>query len=159
MDTSGDGMASTYLEIQLPSLEGWDVVVTSDPTFDYNCIAHAADDPTRNWWPQEDPDGTTYWPDGVPCEHTVAAFAKAYATLGYEVCSDEHFEVGYEKIAIYVDEDGKPAHASKQIDKHFWTSKLGGYHDIKHLFEALDALYGRVALIMRRPKVVPPERP
>ncbi len=66
----------------------------------------------------------------------------------------------FEKIAIYVDTDGVPTHAARQLPDGSWTSKLGDWEDIQH--QTLEALetgndkahqelgYGKVAKIMRR---------
>jgi hypothetical protein len=66
-------------------------------------------------------------------------------------------EAGFEKIAIYVDGDGVPTHAARQLSDGAWTSKLGEWEDIRHLtLEAMedDGLglgYGKVSLILKRP--------
>jgi hypothetical protein len=73
---------------------------SSDPSPYYNCIAFAAGEDTRWWWP--DPYGVYYWPLGVQREITVAAFVEAFRTLGYEVCQDGACEEGFEKIVLYV---------------------------------------------------------
>lgn len=88
------------------------------------------------------------------------SFVEAYAALGYTVCEDgsREPELGFQKIAIYVDEDGIPTHAARQLPNGEWTSKLGRAEDIQH--QTLEALesdddnllgYGSAALILRRP--------
>ena len=117
----------------------------------YNCIAWAANDNSRWWWPDED----SYWPDSAPREHTVEAFVKAYESLGYKQCPDGRAEQSIEKIAIYSDKSG-PQHAARQLqDSRWhgeWTSKLGPYEDIRHI--DLDCicgrLYGTVIIYMSR---------
>ena len=132
-----------------PTLRDEDFVETSEDTAEYNCIAHAAYDDTAWWWPSM----INYWPPGVPVEVTLAAFAQAYATLDYGVCSSHAVEAGFEKIAIYADANGHPTHAARQLPGGRWTSKLGSLIDIEHA--DLDCLeggdYGQVSLILRRP--------
>jgi hypothetical protein len=150
MATSGSGPGSPLLDEFIKGLAGWDYVVESDPDYAYNCIAHAAADDERDrwWWPTGAPN--TYWPEGAPAEETVEAFVKAYGALGYDVCDNDAFDAGYEKVALYVGDDGIPKHAAKQIDPTCWTSKLGAWHDIKHPLRALDEEYGAAKIFLRR---------
>jgi hypothetical protein len=66
-------------------------------------------------------------------------------------------EHGVEKVAIYVDCDGVPTHAARQLADGTWTSKLGEWEDIQH--DTLEAMedredlglgYGKVGLLLRR---------
>ena len=98
---------------------------------------------------------TAYWPPEVPRVLTIESFIKAYSTLGYSVCKDEEYEDGFEKIAIYVDPNGVPTHAARQVNSKRWTSKLGEAEDIEH--NTLDGLKGQqygytIAVILKRPK-------
>ncbi len=102
--------------------------ITSRATRRYNCIAWAADDPERWWWPG----GVDYWPHGVPDEETTPAFIRAFETLGYQLCVDATVESGFEKIALYSLPSGEPTHAARQLRTGKWTSKLGGCEDIRH---------------------------
>jgi hypothetical protein len=112
----------------------------------YNCIAWAAGDTTRWWWP-----GGVYWPDGVPCERTLAAFTQAFGTLGYVPCDGHDLEQGVEKVAIYA-QSQVPKRAARQLPNGKWTSKLGGSECIEHEVDALEGpTYGQLVLIMRRP--------
>jgi hypothetical protein len=117
----------------------------------YNCIAYAAAVDSKWWWP--DANGIGYWPPGVPREETQAAFIQAYETKGYAVCSDDSFEDGYEKVAIYVNPDNNiPTHAARQILAGKWVSKIGEAEDIEH--ETLNVvegpLYGIAMIYMKR---------
>ena len=58
------------------------------------------------------------------------------------------------KIAIYVNPDGKPTHAARQLSSGQWTSKLGQLEGIEHnILEGLTGSeYGTVAVMMKRPK-------
>ena len=116
----------------------------------YNCIAWAAEDNERWWWP--DSQNIDYWPAGVPREVTINAFIQAYQTIGYEVCDRHNLEPGFQKIAIYADSAGKPTHAARQLPDGKWTSKLGQDEDIQHqtLEGLVGEIYGNVACIMKK---------
>lgn len=119
-------------------------------TDSYNCIAWAASDDTRRWWP--DPFFQDYWPPSVPRERTIAAFISAFETLEYAKCKNGRLERRFEKIAIYVDQDNKPTHAARQSQDGSWTSKFGNGEDVTHY--TLDCLdgpgYGKVHTYMKR---------
>ncbi len=138
------------MEMAFPLLQPGRYKITSPITKRYNCIAWAAHEDIRCWWP--DPLLQYYWPSAVKRVCTVPAFIEAYVTVGYEVCDRSDYEPGYEKIAIYTDSQGTPTHASRQIGEGKWTSKLGPQYDIEHEFEALDGNeYGNPKVFMRRP--------
>src|SRR5206468_721215 len=80
--------------------------VKSKETIEYNCIAFAAGDETKCWWP--DLGGVYYWPNGLPREETVEAFILMFQWLGYEKCEHARYEFGFEKVAIYYDPVGNP---------------------------------------------------
>jgi hypothetical protein len=118
------------------------------PTSNYNCIAWAAADDQRFWWPTP----YSYWPAGAPREVNLESFETAYATMGYLACDDGTLESGFEKIAIFADSDGKPTHAARQLPDGFWTSKLGHSVDIRHELHALaGSNYGTVVKFLKRP--------
>ena len=123
------------------------VRVTSPPTKEYNCIAWAAGDDKRFWWPLGG-----YWPPAAPRETSLEAFLKVFSNLGYEKCATGDLEEGYRKVAIYA-KDGIPTHAARQLDDGKWTSKLGKEVDVEH-----DALmlpvpnYGLPVVFLRRKK-------
>lgn len=83
--------------------------ITSARTPAYDCIACAANDETRWWWP--DPD--SFWPASAPLEESVDAFVAAYASVGYAPCQHGASEAGFEKIAIFATPDGRPQHAAR----------------------------------------------
>ncbi|MEG3858797.1 hypothetical protein QT974_06710 [Microcoleus sp. herbarium12] len=71
--------------------------------------------------------------------------------LGYEICKDDLLEVGYQKIAIYVDLNGIPTHAARQLVNGKWTSKLGWLEDMEHELDGLVGdRYGVVGQILKR---------
>lgn len=139
----------SYLEAVFPNLQGSSYGITSPATPDYNCIAWAAGDTARWWWPNP---LFSYWPQGAPLEETLAAFVQAFATLGFIPCDDDTVESGFEKIAIYVNSQGKPTHAARQLPNGRWSSKLGKQVDIEHSLVGLtNSEYGSVARILKRP--------
>jgi hypothetical protein len=101
------------IEAIFPELRTSPYRVTSPRTKDYNCIAWAAGDVSRWWWPDDDTDNDAiHWPPGIELEETVSAFVAAFATLGYSACANEAHEVGLEKIALFADATGRPTHAA-----------------------------------------------
>ena len=133
---------------QPPGLRGTSYQITSAAEDRYNCIAWAAGDDQRWWWP--DAASLRYWPANVPREETLGAFQAAFATLRYVDCVDERHEAGYEKVAIYAI-DEVPQHAARQLANGRWTSKLGELDDIEHDLHHLEgAEYGTVVAIMKR---------
>jgi hypothetical protein len=142
------------LEELFPGLAANAYQVTSPRDNDYNCIAWAAGDTRRWWWPSQSV-GKEYWPPGVPRERTQAAFVAAFATVGYTVCEGDEPEAGFEKVALFADAQARPTHAARQLPNGSWTSKLGKAEDIEHRLRDVEGLlYGVVVLVMRRP--VPP---
>ncbi len=137
------------LEIKLPKIKNAGYKVTSPESIDYNCIAWTIE---RNdiWiWPNPQ----FFWPEHIKYDNKLYSFIEFYQMFGYIVCDNDELEVGYEKIAIYINPDTEGAtHAAKQTKSGTWTSKLGPYKDIEH--NTLDSLTGRdfgiVAIIMKR---------
>jgi len=137
------------LELRYPNLAITDYTITSPRSQEYNCFAWAAGDQER-WW-QPTPEDEFYWIKGVPMEETLLAYIKAYQTLGYEPCNDETLEIAHEKIALYVNDEGIPVHAAKQLISGMWTSKLGALEDIEHELKGLTGeRYGKVGQVLRR---------
>ncbi len=133
-----------------PGLHGTDWQITSPWDKRYNCIAWAAGDNTRWWWPMDE----SYWPDTADRLETVAAFVAAFASLGFELCSEATHETHFDKIVIFADADGIPTHAARQLSDGQWTSKLGRSEDITHaLTDICGEAYGSVAQVMRRVKM------
>jgi hypothetical protein len=141
-----------WKEVNFPNLSRTEYQVISDETPEYNCIAWAAGDSSRWWWPSQ----VSYWPAEAPLEATIESFRAVFELMGYEECATEELESGFEKVAFYIDADGSPTHAARQLEDGIWTSKLGSWQDIEH--NALRCLggagwaYGVVALILRRPR-------
>ena len=138
----------TVHESNFPRLAADGYRLTSDPSEEQNCIGHAADRPGEWWDPAED----TIWPDGVPRDYNVDSLVAVFLTLGYTLCDSGTHEVGYEKVAIYSDDD-EYTHAARQLADGSWTSKLGPDDDIVHPTpESLaGGTYGNVVRMLKRP--------
>jgi hypothetical protein len=117
-------MTDDLLERLFPALKEAGFEVTSPRDTGYNCVAWAAGDTTRWWWPAEFP--FAYWPAGVERKETLTSFIHAFATLGYEYASSGEHESEFEKVAIFASRDGVPTHVARQLGDGSWTSKLGG---------------------------------
>jgi hypothetical protein len=143
---------STILAI-FPRLAEHGFTITSPRDTRYNCIAWAAGNSTHWWQPGVggQPLGGYYWPT-LNVQSTLETFERAFATLGYERCQTGDYELGYEKVAIYVHADGIATHAARQLEDGTWVSKLGKLEDIHHVdVEGVcGKAYGEVALFMRR---------
>lgn len=115
----------------------------------------------RHWWQAGLHGGRYSWPPKV--KDTLAGWVELFTKQGYELTTNREAEIGFEKIAIYVDlGDMLPGHVAKS-DGRVWKSKLGRLQDIEH--ETLDLLegdqaaeYGIVEKIMRRPIPSPVKR-
>lgn len=147
---------STLFEV-FPRLQDQGFASTSPPDDDYNCIAWAAGDPSRWWWPAPVLVAPWYWPEGLPLgDESIENFANAFRLLGYEICEDGRLEDGVEKIVLY-GQAGLCLHASRQLADGRWASKLGRFIDIEHLFA--DSLsgpkYGQVVVYMSRTRRSP----
>jgi hypothetical protein len=130
-------------------LTGTSFQVSSPVSGEYNCIAWAAQEDDRWWWP--DRYGMYYWPADARREETLTAFVDAFRSFGYEACTSPGFEVGFEKVAIFTDQNGEPTHMARQLQNGSWTSKLGTLNDIEHdLYGVEGNEYAQVALILRR---------
>lgn len=137
------------IEGAFPNLIHTHYEITSPATPSYNCIAWAAKDTQRWWWPGLG--APYYWPTGSPTALVVASFIQAFRGLGYEVCPSADLEEGFEKVAIYA-LNTEPKHSARQLPDGQWTSKLGGSYDIKHAtLESVEGnAYGVAVEIMKR---------
>jgi len=132
-----------------PGLQTSPFQITSPTSRDYNCIAWAAGDTTRWWWPDPDSDAS-FWPPGIPREETIDAFVAAFAALGYAASATDELEVGFEQVALSAS-GTLPTHAARQLPNGRWTSKLGLREDIEHDLHALSGeAYGSGVLILKR---------
>ena len=146
-------MPEEFYDREFPSLrsEGWRR--TNEPA-NYNCIAFAAGDATRYWWPNlfEPEPSDSYWPASVPNHETLDAFIQAFAAHGFLLCEDDAVEPGFDKIALY-SLSGLVKHAALQWPNGKWRSKLGPHEDIETTLQGLcGPAYGSVAQFMKRPQ-------
>jgi hypothetical protein len=149
-------MPGSWSPSDFPALTDANSQTTSPATRRYNCIAWAAGEDFRWWWP--DPMGIGYWPPSASRKVNIESFLAAFATLGFVVCEAPALEPGIEKIAIYGIRDVTGSvvltHAARQLESGAWTSKLGALEDISH--ETTDAvcgpLYGTPCVTMSRPR-------
>lgn len=151
-----DTLSDDDLDACFPMLRATGFDATSAATDRYNCIAWAAGDASRWWWPAV---GThAYWPKDVPSAETMDAFVAAFESLGYLPCETAALETGVEKVALFADPSGVPTHAARQLPNGRWTSKLGEDIDISHAPNGLDGpVYGRCVRYLARPSHVPGE--
>ncbi len=146
------------IESLFPLLARGNWRVSSDCTDQYNCIAWAADrndtwlEPTTLRLP-----GIS-WPQNIPRNFEPETLIALFVQLGYQTCNNSAFELGFEKVALYAKIDVgtlRPvwSHASKQIGKNTWISKLGQSWDIEHGSpEAISGTeYGIAYCFMKRP--------
>jgi hypothetical protein len=132
-----------------PRLRRTSFLLTSPPSVFYNCIAYAAGDEGRRWWPAAWPHA--YWPPHLPNTVTVDAFIALFIDLGYQECATGDLEKGFEKVAIFADANGDPTHAARQLPNGRWKSKLGSWEDIQHSLYGLEAGdYGKAVRFLRR---------
>lgn len=145
------------LEEACPGLTRGGYSLTSPRDKGYNCIAYAAGDTKSWWWPVPPDVKEVSWPAGVARAETLSAFRDAFASLGYGECMGEDLESGFEKIALFANDQGVPLHAARQRPTGLWTSKLGELVDIDHALRELEGeAYGSVALVMKRPVATAP---
>ena len=144
-------MFSPYIRTSLPNLEQDNHQITSPQDQNYNCIAWAAGEDDRKWWPDLFHDG--YWPPEAPRTETIDAFIQAFKTKGYTVCGEGELVDGVEKVVLYVDASNKPTHMARQLSDGNWTSKCGDWCDISHRHPEVVAngLYGTVRVFLSRP--------
>jgi hypothetical protein len=141
---------SPNLENAFPQLRGSAYSVESPKDRRYNCIAWAAGETHRWWWPAQ----FAYWPPGLPRTEDLDNFVKAFETIGYYPCDDSSLESGSEKVALFADVSGIPTHAARQQASGRWVSKLGREEDIEHAtpFDLEGRIYGSVILVLKRPR-------
>jgi hypothetical protein len=141
------------LSVPFPTIHAGNCRLTSPVDGTYNCIAWAADDPGRWWWP--DRMMQTYWPPTAPREETLAAFEIAFGLLGYSARTDDSVKQGTQKVAIFINNQGTPTHAARQLADGWWTSKLGPQIDIEHELSAIQGpIYGSVGVLLGRNTIV-----
>lgn len=137
------------LATKFPNLVASEIAITSDVDLSYNCIAWAAGDANRWWWPNL---YGRHWPDSAQTQSDLEAFLTTFGRRGFQVCLNGDLESGYEKVAIYTNERGEPQHMARQTARGAWTSKMGEFEDIEHQLGSLEGGdYGWVTHFLRRP--------
>jgi hypothetical protein len=146
-----------------PNLRGNPKWRLKSPASDsYQCVAWAACRVDRKWWPLAHVE--FYWPPGlplvaptpigVPLFTPVDYLIQGFATLGYEPCDDRSFEFGYQKVAIYANDEAGATHMARQhLWGHGWLSKPGAeLEDIIHLeLRGVECDgYGEVVQVLKR---------
>jgi hypothetical protein len=147
------------IEQDHPNLAASGYEIKSRATRAYNCVAYAAGDEECWWEPIPYEQEGFCWPEDVPRTYEMASFVAVYERLGYELCESHDWETGYEKIAIYADENGEFSHVARSGEQGRWCSKLGKLEDIEHasLAGLEDPAYGRVVHVLRRLLPIPCE--
>ena len=132
-----------------PNLTPENHAVASPRTDEYNCIAFAAGNQKSLVVARSG--RSVVLAAEAAREESVAAFRRAFSSLGYEPVRRLEPEPGYEKVAIYAI-GGTPTHAARQLPNGRWASKLGELEDIEHatLDVLVGTVYGDVAIIVRR---------
>ena len=127
------------------STEDFEAVDQSEPR--YNCIAYAAGDIAKWWWP----DGINYWPPWATLDNRIESLKEAFTGLGYNPCDDSDTEEGYQKVALY-EHQGRFKHAALQMPSGRWRSKMGKGPVVEHNSpESLaNGIYGCPTVFMRR---------
>jgi hypothetical protein len=84
---------SISLELRYPNLRSSGYLLTSPKTPNYNCVAWAAGETNRPWWPIPYDTAPYYWPLGEQDDESLEVFIECFKSLGYEICNDENFEI------------------------------------------------------------------
>ena len=144
-------MPAFDLEWRHPRLRHEEYRITSDHSIRYNCVAWALGENHR--WYQVGREPNWYWPPDVPADGTFESYVALFVRAGYSPCDAPDWEPGYEKVALYADEQGEFKHVAKMKDSDSWMSKVGSLDDIEHrtpdVFDS-DRL-GTVRRVLRRP--------
>jgi len=134
------------IEEWFPNIVGKDFKITNS-TFEFNCVAFTLDIYDDYVWVTE-----KSWPyQNIPRILKVDSFEKLYELYGYEICDDNSYEIGYEKIAFYA-KNNIPLHAAKQF-VNIWKSKISNLivdHELEWLCGNTTDAYGNIVFIMKR---------
>jgi hypothetical protein len=125
---------------------GIEVQITSQQSAHYNCAAWAVGDTEHVW-----DDQYGFWPFSDLRGPGVENLIKCYERLGFVPCGlDERLEPGFEKIAVF-GRNAEWTHACKQVSECRWWSKHNLFEDIQHGLKDIEAVYGTLVLILKRP--------
>lgn len=121
--------------------------ITSPETAQYNCVAWALGD-SENWWEADD---DYQWLDNIEYSQSLLAVKSLFENFKFEISDNDSLEKGFEKIALFSDDNLNCTHVAKQLSDELWSSKLGISYDISHKINALEnGIYGQVVLILKR---------
>jgi hypothetical protein len=151
------------IQRDFPNLRRSKWYLKSPHTIVYRCIAWAACETHRSWWPMDCPrhlyPPEVYWPSHLPVsDESIANFVNAFVdTKGYSPCGrDTSFEFGYQKVAIYAKSENGSLVTKHMARQHLlgfgWLSKLGTGRDIFHpkVEDLHGNLYGTVEQVLKR---------
>jgi len=143
---TGEGGMATWTNDEFPVLTADKYNKTSEPTFDYNCVAWALGRTDINLGPP----GFGYgWPLDCPSAK-IDNFVEFFKYHGFKVSPKGEFETDKEKIVIFSNE-GWFTHVAKLVKSGRWTSKLGDEMDCEHDLLAVEGpLYGSPDTYMER---------
>ncbi len=136
---------------EFETLQLSDFVITSCASTEYNCVSWAVGDIGQKWVSGAVVRGY-YWPPGIGDDDTPDQWAEVFKRHGYELVDplDWSYQKGFEKVAIYADNEGA-SHVARQLPDGNWSSKLGSLSDIEHgTLSLLEPRYGKVVRILRR---------
>lgn len=112
-------MALKYFPLsKFPNLVKSGFKKTSDADTGYNCYAHALHSDSE-WC-----DDFHSWPDNVPREYSIDAYAAMIVEHGFEECDSNDFEKGHEKIVLFAKARTSTACCTtaikKEMDQQTW---------------------------------------
>lgn len=138
------------LTAAFPNLAGEGFDIVDEPSPRYNCIAYAASDTSKGWWP----DGLNYWPPWATPTNSIESLQEAFTGLGYQESDQGDDEDGFQRVALY-EVQGKMRHATVQAPNGRWRSKMGRGPVIEHRDPASLSRgpYGNPTVFMRRATV------
>ncbi len=123
---------------------------TSNKDTNYNCASWVVGINDRWLWPFNDLNPYWYWPADIKEGDEVESFIDFFSNMGYVICFSEIYEENYDKVVVYGDSEG-PTHLAKQLDKKYWSSKIGDMEDVKHELKTFEnSRYGNIKLFMKR---------
>ena len=83
-------------------------------------------------------------PEETPPEYFVIGFS----SIGYKPCTSRHFELGFQKVAIYANDAGVTHMARQRLFGFGWVSKLGDCEDIYH--SKLEDVEGEMSIAVQQ---------
>jgi hypothetical protein len=122
----------------------------------YSSFGWAIERDTSNYWSTS---SGYYWPSNSPRVNSLKVLIDIFQEIGYikmDILPENYNEYvdGYERVAIYVNEDNIPMHASRQLIGGIWTSKLPKYRIEHRTLAFLEGdHFGCVTEVMHRERV------